>query len=82
MAFIAPKPKGACPRVEGTSLAANAVCTSLQRYDTWYHYTNLRFVSESVRESVTRRSTEAIRPALKQFLSLHCWTWMLHQAAH
>ena len=27
-------------------------------------------------------STEAIRPARKSFVSLHRWTWTLHQAAH
>ena len=34
-----------------------------------YHYTNLTFVS-----CESGRSQEAIRPKLKTFLSLHCWT--------
>ena len=33
-----------------------------------------------VRES--GRSREAIRPELKTFVSLHSWTWTLHEAAH
>ena len=41
-------------------------------------YTNLTVVCESV----TGRSTEAIRPARKSFVSLHRWTWTLHQTAH
>ena len=38
-----------------------------------YHYTNLTVDCESV----TGRSTEAIRPALKSFVSLQHWTWTL-----
>ena len=34
----------------------------------------------SVRES--GRSREAIRPELKTFLSLHRWTWTIHEAVH
>ena len=33
-------------------------------------------------KSVTERSTEAVRPARNSFVSLHRWTWTLHQAAH
>ena len=40
------------------------------------------FLELSVRESVTGRSTEAIRPARKKFVSLHRWTWTLHQTAY
>ena len=51
-----------------------------------YHYTNLTVVRlsvrPSVRPSVTGRSTEAIRPARKSFVSLRRLTWTLHQAAH
>ena len=51
-----------------------------------YHYTNLTVVCLSVClsvcESVTGRSTEAIRPARKSLVSLHRWTWTLHQEAH
>ena len=39
-------------------------------------------VSLSVCLSVTGRSTEAIRTALKSFLSRHRLTWTLQQAAH
>ena len=48
----------------------------------YHHYTNLTVVRESVCLSVTGRSTEAIRTALKSFLFRHRWTWMLQQAAH
>ena len=50
----------------------------IQTQNFLYHYTNLTVV----RESVTGRSMEAIRPARKSFVSLHRWTWTLHQAAH
>ena len=53
------------------------------------HYTNLIIILilhlsvrdvRDVRES--GRSREAIRPELKTFVSLHSWTWTLHEAAH
>ena len=46
-------------------------------------YNNIILILDlSVSLYVTGRSTEAIRPALKSFLSLHRWTWTLQQAVH
>ena len=41
------------------------------------HYTNHLSVRDRVRAG---RSREANRPELKTLLSLHCWTWMIHEA--